>query len=546
MVRMFLTTIAVLMSVTAAYSPAAKAQEIKELVRPVVQWTSNFLLNKLVVDGVWDAATGKPDLSQLERQLRELEANAALRSEVQAEVRKLREGLNDRVTREEFGRMVKQTADQIGSILKRLDDLEEKTERLDVEISDLRQGTKNAKDAQFFLKQGRQYEEKKDRFKAVACYNIAINLQPSDANLYCARSRFYVGLGALGVGMIDAAEAIRLDPKHAVAYTYRGRGYLQENDLDRALTDFTEALRLNSKDADAFSHRALAYLRKGDLNGAVLDCWAALGLDGNNQVAHRVAGAIYTQLNILDSAIEEYTAAVRLGANDAEVYFNRGTTYLALRDQNASVHRSAAKTKDEFRKELEKAVERGRENGKLNDLALADLTKSIELDPKQPKAFYYRGVANYNKGGGGEHLVHYDAAYADLTTAIRLDPKHDDSFYLRAQAVRHLGSKLGYGQVRVMAITDLSEAIRLNPNHAKAYRARGQEYEDSTTGKTEKEFETCLQHALSDYSAAIRLDPQYAEAYRSRSHIYWINGDSVRHEADREEAKRLEEASQKK
>ena len=162
--------------------------------------SGRFSSRRLVADRVWDSATGRPDLKELERRLRELEGNAALRSEVQGEVRKLREGLNERLTRDEFTRMVKQTNDRINSIEQRLDALEERSERADAEIADLKNGTKNAKDPQYFLKLGALCEKKGEAFRAIACYTFAIRLEPTDADAYAARSRFYVNIGAAGRG----------------------------------------------------------------------------------------------------------------------------------------------------------------------------------------------------------------------------------------------------------------------------------------------------------------------------------------------------------
>ena len=56
------------------------------------------------------------------------------------------------------------------------------------------------------------------------------------------------------------------------------------------------------------------------------------------------------------------------------------------------------------------------ENKNEHDKAIADLTESIRLDPKNAKAYYNRGLAYENKN---EH----DNAVADFTEAIRLDRK---------------------------------------------------------------------------------------------------------------------------
>ena len=57
-----------------------------------------------------------------------LEDNAAMSTEMRGEIRKLREGVNGRVTREEFRKMVDQTVGELGSIQRRLSEVEERVE----------------------------------------------------------------------------------------------------------------------------------------------------------------------------------------------------------------------------------------------------------------------------------------------------------------------------------------------------------------------------------------------------------------------------------
>jgi regulator of sirC expression with transglutaminase-like and TPR domain len=84
--------------------------------------------------------------------------------------------------------------------------------------------------------------------------------------------------------------------------------------------------------------------------------------------------------------------------------------------------------------------------------------ESIRLNPKNPEAFYNRGVAFGQTG-------QYDRALADLNEAVRLKPNDPDYFTNRGSAHYWTGE-------RNKAIADYHEAIRLNPKHTIALTLR--------------------------------------------------------------------------
>ena len=71
----------------------------------------------------------------------------------------------------------------------------------------------------------------------------------------------------------------------------------------------------------------------------------------------------------------------------------------------------------------------GVENSKLKqfDMAIADYTRAIGLNPKSAKAYNNRGIAY-----GG--LEQFDKAILDFTKAIELDPKLADAYFNRGNA----------------------------------------------------------------------------------------------------------------
>ena len=114
----------------------------------------------------------------------------------------------------------------------------------------------------------------------------------------------------------------------------------------------------------------------------------------------------------------------------------------------------------------------------------------------------YRGPVDFARLDNGK----YDLAIADFTKAIELNPR---------LALAYLNRGLAYaskGQFD-LAITDFTKVIELNPRLAIAYYKRGVAYAD---GKGQ------FDHAIADCTTAIELNPRYVEAYYSRGFVHRI------------------------
>ena len=65
-----------------------------------------------------------------------------------------------------------------------------------------------------------------------------------------------------------------------------------------------------------------------------------------------------------------------------------------------------------------------------HDLAIADYTKAVELNPKDQQTYFLRGLA-YDKIGQDE------LAIADFTKVIELDPKDEKAYVQAGFILRH-------------------------------------------------------------------------------------------------------------
>lgn len=150
------------------------------------------------------------------------------------------------------------------------------------------------------------------------------------------------------------------------------------------------------------------------------------------------------------------------------------------------------------------------------DAAIADFTRAITQELRDPGVYINRGVARQRKG-------ELRAAVEDFTRAIELEPNSARAYDNRAGALAEL-------QEFDASLADSNAALRISPKFAEAYNNRG------VTRRMQGAFE----QALADYSQAIELYPGYSAAYANRGYIHKRLGDLPSAIADYERAIELD------
>jgi tetratricopeptide (TPR) repeat protein len=134
------------------------------------------------------------------------------------------------------------------------------------------------------------------------------------------------------------------------------------------------------------------------------------------------------------------------------------------------------------------------------DVAIAQYTQVIAINPKSSIAYNDRGTARQSQGD-------LDGALKDFTQALALDPKMALAFNGRGNVKAAKNDLTG-------AIADFTQAVHLDPKLAAAYDSRG-------NAKTAKDD---LEGAIADFSQAISIDPKLASAYSDRGFARQANG----------------------
>jgi len=108
----------------------------------------------------------------------------------------------------------------------------------------------------------------KDIDGAIADYDAAIKINPTDQFAFNNRANLWRDKGDLERAIADYSEAIRIDPGYTAAYVNRGLVYERLKDLDRARADYQQVLAMppryaNGPGGQDMARKRLAALSKG-------------------------------------------------------------------------------------------------------------------------------------------------------------------------------------------------------------------------------------------------------------------------------------------
>ena len=180
-------------------------------------------------------------------------------------------------------------------------------------------------------------------------------------------------------------------------YIDSGNSNLKSKNYKGAISDFDNALKAQPNDTAAFSGLIKAYLLSDDLKNAQKYIENALSKYPNNSEYYLRRGILYNKRGIFEKAIEDFNQAIAKNPSNSlmvQIYLNLGATELRIEEYSS---------------------------------ALGEYNKAMELSPRNPSIYNYRGYANYKMGN-------FMDAINDYNNALDLDPNNAASYYNRGMA----------------------------------------------------------------------------------------------------------------
>jgi len=221
--------------------------------------------------------------------------------------------------------------------------------------------------------------------------------------------------------------AIQLAPDNPRYYFDRARAFVELGDGDQGLRDLDRAIALSSTFFRAYYLRMHVKVAMGDLKGGDADAVRMIQLDPSQYVGHHAHGYYMVMTGNEEAGLKEIDLAIQSDPEHAiKDYLVRALTRLK------QYHPSEA---------------------------VADATKALEINPRNPDAHYLRARAFLQ-------LQEWKRAVADLDVMIRIAPEVVEHWTWRAEAKMRLEDYRG-------AVADYDQALKLSPHFPAASFPRG-------------------------------------------------------------------------
>ncbi len=316
--------------------------------------------------------------------------------------------------------------------------------------------------------------------KAIEDFSMVIELQPGSPEAYINRGSIKSSMGLYDGCIEDQSAAIKLAMEQnaaaslmATAYYRRGRAYFRKGENDAAVRDLSRYIELKPEReaVDGYQARAAAYEAKGQIAEATDDLNKALTLDpGNEDCKQQLA------------KLEKSAVLAGKGGGPGREWTDK--------------------------------ARRANADGKWDD-AISYANMAIKADPNDPKAYFERGRARYEKDILKEGVE-------DLDKAIKLEPDYIAAYEYRGYTKADMG-------LLKENIEDQDMTVKLSPNDPVCYSNRGTAYHRN------KQYDL----ALADYERSLEMSPDDPDTYRRRGNAYYRKGDYNRALWDYDMANRL-------
>jgi tetratricopeptide (TPR) repeat protein len=322
------------------------------------------------------------------------------------------------------------------------------------------------------------------------------------ASAHFFRCQFHLVRGELEEALSDVNRALVLAPQDAPTYARRGEIYHHMNRDAEAVANFLRAAQLNPDNLSALSGLGVCRFAEGDWADAIRWYTRAIRIAPTRSQLLLGRALSFENENRNEEALTDFDAVIALAPDDAAAFHGRGrcrkatSRDLAIADFTRSIELDAS----------ESSVWNDRARVRLLagalDEAESDATRAIELDPTEARAHFTRGLIHHRRGNVARAIVDYQAA-------ARIEPT--ELLYVTACTKAHMQLGDGAG-VR----GDLDATIALEPTAVEFRVLRARLLVDE---------EEAFERALEDFDVALSLGggiggsaPVFTEAGRAELH----------------------------
>jgi tetratricopeptide (TPR) repeat protein len=357
----------------------------------------------------------------------------------------------------------------------------------------------------------------------------AVRLKPDSAAARTNLATNLVHLGKVAPAEAEFKKAVELDPGSYDTNHNLGEIYVAAGKLTDAVLYLEKAQRINSAAYDNGYDLALAYAKTGRLD------------DGRNLVhdllkekdtaeLHNVLGEIEEKEGKFIAAENEYEIAAHMDPSESNL-FDWGSELLVHRtlDPAVNVFQSASQR---YPNSPRLAIGLGMalySRGNYDD-AVKALLKAADLNPSDPRSYYFLSKAYDSSPGQAENVIQHFRRFAEL------QPQNGRAHFYYAMSMWK-GKRTQDANVDVRQIESLlKRSIALDPNLAEAHLQLGNLYSDQAKyGDAIPEYKRALQQNGDLADAHYRLGQAYVHTGQkgaAREHLEIYQRLRAQHLAD--------------
>jgi tetratricopeptide (TPR) repeat protein len=333
--------------------------------------------------------------------------------------------------------------------------------------------------------------QERDLEGAIKTLEKAASLNPNHFNAQLSLGRLLLLKGESGKAEEAYLKAIALDPSSGVPYIELSRIYAGKGDLDKAEAELKRMIQASGSTYETLHVLALFYESAKKFEQAEKTYLQAVGAAPQGDVTPlmNLAG-YYARVKSYDRALEALHKAAEIKKDDPNVLVNM-----------AELHFDFNKVK-EAESTVDKVLEREKGHVDANLLkgriflsrrdfggALERFDVVVRESPRNPMAYYFRGLSHIGKGDP-------KMSQQDLLKAVELNPGLLDARLILAELyLKERSADLARQQINA--------ATKIAPRNTRVLMHQG----------SLKVLEKDLKGAEEVYSKITQADPDYAPAY---------------------------------
>ncbi len=166
-----------------------------------------------------------------------------------------------------------------------------------------------------------------DTGRALADFNTAGKIRPSDPAPFAFRGLAYSSMGEPELAIAEINKAIRIDPSYGPSYAHLGDAYTRLQKYEDALVAQKKSVALAPNNPLALVGRAFAYLNLGNTELALADYNEALRFSPGLYTASLGRGKTYLAKGAYDAAIADFSKALLLKPGNVSALLQRAKAY---------------------------------------------------------------------------------------------------------------------------------------------------------------------------------------------------------------------------